>query len=93
MSSSDTAVPESKAKPKPIVVTVNRKYEVTLPDHKVTGLEIKEAALAQGVPIQLDFLVTLEAHDGQPASTVDDGEQITVNKHSAFTINDVDDDS
>jgi hypothetical protein len=95
MSASDTAAPrgESKKPPKPIDVRINRKYKVTLPDDQVTGLEIKKACVAQGVPIKLDFLVTLEAHDGEPARTVGDSEQITVSKHSKFTINDVDDDS
>ena len=75
-----------------VTVKVNTK-PVTLSAHRVTGLQVKEAAIAQGVEIQLDFLLTLEAHEGQPARTVDDDETITVTKHSEFTANDGDDDS
>ena len=75
-----------------VVVTVNRK-PVKLPSHHVTGLEVKESAIAQGVEIELDFLLTLEAHGGHPARTIADGETITVTKESVFTANDGDDDS
>jgi hypothetical protein len=59
----------------------------------VTGLQIKEAAIAQGVEIELDFHLVLEAHDGHPARRIGDNETITVTKHSVFTANDGDDDS
>jgi len=75
-----------------VTVTVNNK-PVTLPSHRVTGLGIKEAAIAQGVELKLDFLLTEEAHEGHPARTIDDDETITVTKHSVFTANDNDDDS
>ena len=79
-------------RPQDVTVKVNE-HAVTLASHRVTGLEIKQAAIAQGVEIEEDFLLTLEAHDGQSASTVDNGETITVTMHSVFTANDVDDDS
>lgn len=75
-----------------VTVTVNNKL-VTLPRHRVTGLEIKEAAIAQGVAIRLDFILTLEAHDGKPARTIDDDEVVTVTRESVFIANDGDDDS
>jgi hypothetical protein len=75
-----------------VTVTVNNR-RVALPSHRVTGLEVKEAAIDQGVDIQLDFILTLEAHDGHPARTVDDDDTITVTEHSVFTANDGDDDS
>jgi hypothetical protein len=75
-----------------VTVTVNRQ-PVLLPSHRVTGLEVKQAVIEQGVAIQLDFLLTLEAHDGQPARNIDDDETIEVTKHSKFTANDGDDDS
>lgn len=78
--------------PGSVTVTVNTK-PVTLRKHRVTGLQVKEAAIAQGVEIQPDFLLTLEAHEGQSARTVKDDELITVTKHSVFTANDGDDDS
>jgi hypothetical protein len=66
---------------------------VTLPDHKVTGLQVKEAAIAQGIEIELDFELTLEAHDGEPARVIANDDPVTVNKHSVFTAVDVDEDS
>lgn len=83
---------KSKGKGSEVTVKVNNK-SVVLPDHRLTGLEIKEAAIDQGVEIQLDFLLTLEAHAGQAAQTIDDAEVVTITKHSEFTANDVDDDS
>lgn len=75
-----------------VAVTVNNK-RVALPGHRVTGLEVKQAAIAQGVEIELDFILTLEARDGVPARTVDDNDTITVTDHAEFTANDGDDDS
>ncbi len=75
-----------------VTVKVNRK-DVTLQSHRVTGMEIKQAAIAQGVEIEADFLLTLEAHEGHPPRSIGDDEVITVTKHSVFTANDADDDS
>lgn len=75
-----------------VTVKVNNK-PVVLPQHKVTGLEVKAAAIDQGVEIELDFILTLEAHGGQPAETIDDDQTITVTEHSEFSANDGDDDS
>jgi hypothetical protein len=76
-----------------VVVTMNRKYQVTLPTHRVTGREVKQAAIDQGVPIQIDFLLTMEAHEGTPARSVGDDETVTVTKNTVFTANDGDDNS
>ncbi len=75
-----------------MTVTVNNRA-VVLDDHRVTGPEVKRAAIAQGVNIQEDFLLTLEPHEGKPARIIGDSETITVTKHSVFTANDGDDDS
>jgi len=83
---------EEAAHREPVTVTVNTK-PVKLPSHRVTGLEIKKEAIAQGVDIQLDFQLVEEAHDDHPAHDISDDTKITVNKHSKFTANDVDDDS
>jgi hypothetical protein len=81
-----------KGKGHEVTVEVNGN-PVALPDHKVTGLEVKEAAKEQGVKIELDFLLTLEAEPGHPARGIADAEEITVNKHSRFRCNDGDDNS
>lgn len=75
-----------------VTITVNTK-PVVLERHRATGLEIKQAAIAQGVEIELDFLLTEEATNGQPARTIDDDMTITVTKHSVFSANTGDDDS
>lgn len=95
MSVSQTSDQGAKPKPKPgkeVTVKVNNK-PVTLPDNRVTGLQVKQAAIDQGVEIEIDFLLTLEAHGGHPAETIDDDDEVKVNKHSEFTANDADDDS
>lgn len=75
-----------------VTVTLNRQ-PVTLPKHRISGAEVKEAAIAQGVQIEPDFLLTLEAFEGQPARHIADDDVITVTKHSVFSANDGDDDS
>jgi hypothetical protein len=75
-----------------VTVTVNEK-PVRLPKHRVTGREIKEAAIAQGVEIQLDFILVEEAHGGHEAKVIGDEDPVEVTKHSKFTANDGDDNS
>jgi hypothetical protein len=92
MSVSQTSKEQAQGKGNDVTVKVNNK-PVVLPEHRVKGLQVKEAAIDQGVEIQLDFLLTLEAHEGQPARTIADDETVTVTKHSEFTANDADDDA
>jgi hypothetical protein len=75
-----------------VTVTVNEQ-PVTLPKHRDTGLEIKQSAIAQGVQIELDFILVEEAHNGQEAKVIGDTDTVEVNKHSKFTANDGDDNS
>lgn len=65
-----------------VVITVNEK-PVTVTGPKVTGLEIKEAAIAQGVQIGLDFQLSEELANGR-TKIVGDAEPVTVNKNSRF---------
>jgi hypothetical protein len=65
-----------------VVVTVNEK-PVTVTGPKVTGLQIKEAAIAQGVQIGLDFQLSEELANDR-TRIVGDAERITVNKKSRF---------
>jgi hypothetical protein len=74
---------EQSKKPRDVTVHVNTKA-VNLPSHKVTGEEIKKAAVDQGVETQLDSELTEEAHGEHPARTIKDGEEIAVNDQSAF---------
>lgn len=63
-------------------VTVNRK-PVPLTEHRVSGLQVKEAAIAAGVDIELDFQLSIRRPNGK-LEVVDDSETVTVNKQSQF---------
>jgi hypothetical protein len=74
-----------------IHITVNRKWSITLHGARQTGISIKEAAIAAGVPIQLDFL--LSRKDGPKFSPVGDDEAIDVHDGDKFRALDGDDNS
>jgi hypothetical protein len=89
----DTHVEDAKEHEKnAITITVNTK-PVVVHGHEHTGLQIKEAAKNQGLRIELDFLLTLEAHGHHEARQIADEEKVQVNKESAFSCNDGEDDS
>ena len=74
-----------QTKTRTITVSVNNK-PVHLPDDpgrdEATGLEIKQAAIAQGINIQIDFsLFELRGNDLQP---VGDNDQIHVRNNQKF---------
>ena len=58
----------------------------------VTGLEIKQAAIAQGVPIQLDFQLAEIRPNGEH-QIIGDGDVVTVTRHSKFVATAADDNS
>ncbi|OEJ61085.1 hypothetical protein BGM19_26795 [Streptomyces agglomeratus] len=66
-----------------VAIAVNNKT-VTVTGPRLTGLEIKEAAVAQGVQIEVDFLLSEELPSGG-TRIVGDSDVVTVNKHSKFT--------
>lgn len=59
----------------------NRPVEVPAP--KATGLQIKQAAVAAGLPIQLDFVLSEEVSPGR-TRIVGDNDEVTVNRKSRF---------
>ena len=65
-----------------VTITVNEKPVVVI-GPKLTGLQIKEAAIAQGVQIGLDFQLSEERPNGR-TEIVGDGDTVTVNKNSRF---------
>lgn len=65
-----------------VTITVNEK-PVTVTGPKATGLEIKQAAIAQGVQIGLDFQLSEELPNGR-TRIVGDADTVTVNKNSRF---------
>jgi hypothetical protein len=78
-------------KAKDVVVTVNTR-PVPLPDRSVTGMQIKQAAIAAGLPIDAGFVLLVDEHDGRDR-VVGDDEVIKVNKNSTFTAIAPDDNS
>lgn len=88
---------ESKVKPvkpggKPLVtVTVNNK-PVQVEGPKVTGVQIKAAAIAQGVQLGQDFELAEELENGEQ-KIIGDNDVVTINKNSVFWATAPDDNS
>lgn len=64
-------MPESTAARKAVQIVVN-KQAVTLPGHQGTGLEIKQAAIAQGVEIEVSFQLSVTRGPNQRHIVGDD---------------------
>lgn len=74
-----------------VTIVMNNTHTVKLPDKETTGLQIKEASIGQGVPIQLGFvLFRLTGHKQHP---VRDDDRITVHDDQQFRCVDNDDNS
>ena len=69
--------------PKPRVEIHVNERPVHVIGHRQTGLEIKTAAIAQRVKIELDFLLYLVRHH-HPNVPIGDDEEITVGHESRF---------
>lgn len=65
-----------------VEITVNER-PVTVEGPRVRGLQIKEAAIAQGVPIELDFVLSEELEQGR-TKIIGDPDVVTVTEHSRF---------
>lgn len=70
-------------KPKEIEITVNGR-PVKLLKGELTGLEIKQAAIDQSVPIGLDFILQLELPNGNNR-IIGDADVVKVRQHERFT--------
>lgn len=66
-----------------VTIKVNNK-PVEVDGPRLTGREIKEAAIAQGVEIELDFVLSQELPNGEK-KVIGDDDPVTVNKNSKFT--------
>ncbi len=65
-----------------VEILVNeRKVKITGP--RATGLQIKQAALAEGVSIQLDFVLSEEIGE-RKSRVIADNEEVAVNDHARF---------
>lgn len=78
-------------KPKTIEIEVNGK-EVEMTKEEVTGLEIKEAAISQGVNIQPTFVLQQELPNGS-SKIIGDRDKVQLRKHLRFTAIAPDDNS
>ncbi len=76
---------------RPVDVEVNNKA-VRLPRHRVSGLQIKEAAIAQGVQIDLGFQLWEELSEGRERQ-IGDTDEVTAHDGSRFTAIAPDDNS
>lgn len=74
-----------------VTVTVNE-LPVEIIGPRVTGLEIKEAAIRQGVKIQPSFVLSQELPN-RSTEIIGDNDTVTVNKHSRFVAVAPDDNS
>ena len=74
-----------------VEVTVNGR-PVVLERPKLTGLEIKEAAIAQRVPIELSFVLQEELPNGH-SRIVGDADVVHIKEHERFTAIPSDDNS
>ncbi len=71
----------SDAHEKPVSILVNEK-PVSLPDHKATGKQIKQAAIDQGVAIKIEF--NLFRLTGHAQHLVGDAETVTLHNGERF---------
>lgn len=73
-----------------VTITVNKK-PVQIDGPRVNGLQIKQAAVAAGLSIELDFQLA-EIRGGEQ-HVIGDDDVVTVNKHSTFVCTAGDDNS
>jgi len=67
-----------------IVTVLVNEHPVNLLGHAATGLEIKTAAIEQGIPIELKFVLEEELPDGT-RRVVGDHEPVTLRENQRFT--------
>jgi hypothetical protein len=69
-------------RPREIVIVVNER-DVKVQEHPLTGRAIKQAAISQGVPIELGFVLSEELGDRR-SRVVGDDDMVHVHKHLHF---------
>lgn len=66
-----------------VMICVNDQ-SVEMPTRRATGLEIKQAAIEQGVSIQLDFVLSELLGDSGKTKIIGDDDLVHLHKHSRF---------
>jgi hypothetical protein len=74
-----------------VKVTVNN-HEILMPKIELTGFEIKELAIAENVPIKIDFVLFEDFPNGKQES-IPDGKRVAIHAHQRFEAIDNDDHS
>jgi Multiubiquitin len=74
-----------------VTITVNE-HPVTIAGPKTIGLEIKQVAIAQGVKIEIGFILSEELPNRR-TRIVGDNDVVTINKNSRFVAVAPDDNS
>jgi hypothetical protein len=82
---------EANHRAHPVEISVNDK-PVTVDGPRISGLAIKQAAIAQHVEIQLDFILSEELPGGR-TRIIGDTDTVPVHKGSRFTAIPNDDNS
>ena len=82
---------EASGPSRPVLIEVNTK-PVKIDGPTATGLQVKEAAIDQGVKIQLDFHLTMLGEDGKE-DPVADNEVVALRYGQKFFAVDGDDNS
>ena len=76
---------------KTVTIEVNDQ-KVEMPSGPATGLEVKEAAIKQGVNIQVNFVLQVQLPNGS-SRVVGDDDKVQLTEHLAFTAIAPDDNS
>ena len=79
---SEASQAHGHAPPKVARITVNGQF-VVVPKEKLTGLEIKEAAIQAGVPIQVDFVLS-EVRPSGEQKIISDSQEVSVKTGDEF---------
>lgn len=74
-----------------VTIEVNN-HKVKMPAGPASGLEIKSAAIAEGVKIELSFVLQLQLPNGT-AKVIGDDDKVPLSDHLAFTAIAPDDNS
>ena len=76
---------------KTVIIEVND-HKVEMPAGPATGLEVKEAAIKQGVNIQVNFVLQVQLPNGS-SKVIGDNDKVPLTEHLAFTAIAADDNS
>jgi hypothetical protein len=77
---------------KVVTINVNNK-PVSMTKGKHTGIEVKDAAIAAGLPVTRDFVLTELHGNNEPRKTIGNEDSVNIHDKSEFSLVADDDDS